>query len=474
MKTEVSWKRRFLRKRLQYMLVCVFVVAVIFVIHQLFYFKELNQATVGKLIAGSVQDTHRVVVGKRADKWNQPYHSKLIRDKNGRTVSLRGTRDQDIAKYLPNVNGKFVCFASKREIDFVKVNDDYCDCPMDGSDEPGTNACSNGFFNCEKSSRKSAARIPSYKVNDGHCDCCDGSDEWAEAAVLYKLSSKFSLCNLIKKYRMMQQEPAAGHGTTWSPLDAFQDGAHCEYAVIVLNRPIYWRHDVLLQFWRKARVTVTVDGGTQRWLKYLEEQGIDVLNDERYVPNLITGDMDSCPLSLIQKLRSIGSTVIETPDQNHTDYTKALLQVAHYARTRNINLGEIYVLAETSGRFDHIIGNVNTLYKSEKLVGNIRVLQVASNSLTWILKPGLHRIHIPQILVEQKSWCGLLPFGCSVNCISTTGLKWNLNNSTMQFGGLISTSNTYENSEVTVNTDTSVIWTMGIESLKDNANDEAS
>lgn len=31
----------------------------------------------------------------------------------------------------------------------------------------------------------------------------------------------------------------------------------------------------------------------------------------------------------------------------------------------------------------------------------------------------------------------------------------------MQFGDLISTSNTYEDSKVTVNTDTSVIWTMG-------------
>jgi len=170
------------------MLVCVFVVGVIFVLHQLFYFKELNRAApVGKLIAGSTRDIHRVVVGKRTDKWNQPHHSKLIRDTNGRTISLRGSRDQDLARYLPNVNGKFVCFASRTEIDFVKVNDDYCDCPVDGSDEPGTNACSNGFFYCEKSSRKSPVRIPSYKVNDGYCDCCDGSDEWTDAAVLYQL-----------------------------------------------------------------------------------------------------------------------------------------------------------------------------------------------------------------------------------------------------------------------------------------------
>lgn len=83
-----------------------------------------------------------------------------------------------------------------------------------------------------------------------------------------------------------------------------------------------------------------MDGGTQRWLKYLEEHGIDVLNDKHkgYVPDLITGDMDSCPPSVIEKLGNIGSIIVETPDQNHTDYTKALLQVAHYARTHNINV----------------------------------------------------------------------------------------------------------------------------------------
>lgn len=157
MRTEVSWKRRFLRKKLKYMVVCVFVVAVIFVVHQLFYFKELNRATVGKLIVGSLKDSHRVIVGNRdTSKWQQPQHSKLIRDKNGHTVSLRGSRDQDVTKYLPNTNDKFMCFTEKMEIDFMKINDDYCDCPADGSDEPGTNACNNGFFYCEKSSKQSA------------------------------------------------------------------------------------------------------------------------------------------------------------------------------------------------------------------------------------------------------------------------------------------------------------------------------
>lgn len=155
MKAVVSRVRWFLRKRIKYLLL---IVSVIFVINQLQLSAKLNRQNVGKLIIGSLRDTHRVIVGKKTSKWNQPQHSKLVRDKNGRTVSLRGTRDQDIAKYLPNVNGKFMCFPTKKEIDFVKINDDYCDCP-DGSDEPGTNACNNGIFYCETSLKKSAGAL---------------------------------------------------------------------------------------------------------------------------------------------------------------------------------------------------------------------------------------------------------------------------------------------------------------------------
>lgn len=42
-----------------------------------------------------------------------------------------------------------------------------------------------------------------------------------------------------------------------------------------------------------------------------------------------------------------------------------------------------------------------------------------------------------------------------------------LDNAALQFGGLVSSSNTYDNcSEVTIDTDSPVIWTMGIEPLQ--------
>ncbi|CAM9891445.1 unnamed protein product, partial [Choristocarpus tenellus] len=59
-----------------------------------------------------------------------------------------------------------------------RVNDDYCDCPKDGSDEPGTSACNTGAFHCVNHGHQEM-RLASSRVGDGVCDCCDGSDETA-------------------------------------------------------------------------------------------------------------------------------------------------------------------------------------------------------------------------------------------------------------------------------------------------------
>jgi protein kinase C substrate 80K-H len=107
-----------------------------------------------------------------------------------------------VAKFYKNSDA-FMCISNPSiTIPIANVNDDYCDCP-DGSDEPGTSACSYisplsppqpsqgkggnlnetlalpGFY-C-----KNKGHIPSYipftNVNDGTCDyelCCDGSDEY--------------------------------------------------------------------------------------------------------------------------------------------------------------------------------------------------------------------------------------------------------------------------------------------------------
>uniref|UniRef100_A0A1A9W6P2 Glucosidase II beta subunit N-terminal domain-containing protein n=1 Tax=Glossina brevipalpis TaxID=37001 RepID=A0A1A9W6P2_9MUSC len=96
---------------------------------------------------------------------------------------IRGTRLFDYDSYKPNFEGKFRCLDGSEEVPFQQVNDDYCDCLGDGSDEPSTNACNNGRFYCKYQKRHITGRgrdifVFSSRVNDGICDCCDGSDEW--------------------------------------------------------------------------------------------------------------------------------------------------------------------------------------------------------------------------------------------------------------------------------------------------------
>ncbi|XP_034933878.1 glucosidase 2 subunit beta [Chelonus insularis] len=90
-------------------------------------------------------------------------------------LRLRGVSLPKSPLYNPEKD--FECLDGSRRITFNKVNDDYCDCG-DGSDEPGTAACYNGFFFCENTGFRSIY-IPSSRVNDGICDCCDASDEYA-------------------------------------------------------------------------------------------------------------------------------------------------------------------------------------------------------------------------------------------------------------------------------------------------------
>ncbi|XP_032289633.1 uncharacterized protein [Drosophila virilis] len=96
---------------------------------------------------------------------------------------IRGIRLFDYDAYKPNYKGNFKCLDGSKEIPFDHLNDNYCDCDADGSDEPSTNACANGRFYCKYQKRHITGRgldvwVWASRVNDNVCDCCDGSDEW--------------------------------------------------------------------------------------------------------------------------------------------------------------------------------------------------------------------------------------------------------------------------------------------------------
>lgn len=64
-------------------------------------------------------------------------------------INFRGIRLKDYDVYNPVVGDVFFCMSTGEAIPLRRVNDNYCDCIEDGSDETETNACENGRFYCK-------------------------------------------------------------------------------------------------------------------------------------------------------------------------------------------------------------------------------------------------------------------------------------------------------------------------------------
>ncbi|CAI5738326.1 unnamed protein product [Hyaloperonospora brassicae] len=102
----------------------------------------------------------------------------------------------------------FHCDDRRQQLPLSRLNDNYCDC-ADGSDEPGTSACSHtkAVFHCENAGFF-ATDLPTSRVNDGVCDCCDGSDEYASGASCASQCANEMQRFMEDKKELMQQVDA--------------------------------------------------------------------------------------------------------------------------------------------------------------------------------------------------------------------------------------------------------------------------
>lgn len=235
-----------------------------------------------------------------------------------------------------------------------------------------------------------------------------------------------------------------------------------KFVLVILNRRISCDREVVLSLWNRASLKILVDGGANRWVSFLEAGNLST-SEKKYLPDFITGDLDSISQAVLDHYKSQGIKIIHTPDQNETDFTKALRFMVEHLKEEISEVEAVVCIAESCGRFDQIMANINTLYKAKAIL-DAPVYLLASNSITWILWPGDHQIEVwpPEGEDLSNKWCSLIPIGCRCNNVSTTGLKWNLNSQALEFGAMVSTSNTYcpGSNEVRVECSEPLVWSM--------------
>ncbi|KAM7277403.1 hypothetical protein ACFE04_019269 [Oxalis oulophora] len=243
------------------------------------------------------------------------------------------------------------------------------------------------------------------------------------------------------------------------PHDVSHPPPSLSYALVILNQrlprftPLLWNH---------AQIRLCADGGANRLhddLPHLLPHEHDVSHlRTRYKPDVIKGDMDSIRPEVLNFYTNLGTRILDdSHDQDTTDLHKCIAYIRDSTPTLEKSNLCILVTGALGGRFDHEAGNINVIYR----FSNLRIILLSDDSIIQLLpRTHHHEIHI-QSAVEGPH-CGLIPIGMPSGTTTTTGLEWNLAETEMKFGGLVSTSNLVKGEKVTVESDSDLIWTIEI------------
>ena len=261
-------------------------------------------------------------------------------------------------------------------------------------------------------------------------------------------------------------------------------------ALIILNSPIPRPPSRMFQrLWDLSSVHICADGGANRLYEATARQAgandtsrDDAMhNNKNYIPHRIRGDLDSLQPHVRDHYASLGTHIEGDKCQDTNDLDKTL-QVC-----RN-DVSRVLVYGAFGGRFDQEMASIQAMYKWCDTFNN-QIYLYTDETCAFLLpaetrceiRMPFYNEHTPSIeesnygdatstkamkIVGEGPTCGLIPIGCRVDSIKTSGLKWDLDgNMPLEFGGFVSSSNRIMEPVLTVESSQPVVFTAEITSL---------
>ena len=139
-----------------------------------------------------------------------------------------------------------------------------------------------------------------------------------------------------------------------------------------------------------------------------------------FMPHLLVGDMDSISQQHLHNARDAGTEVLQfDPDKDFTDTELALSTVHERGYT------DITIISGGGDRFDHLLSMIHSLIPFAVPPNEI-VCHLAQARIDFV--SGGYSIGLA---VDVDETISLIPLGGDATGVTTSGLMWNLSNSTL-------------------------------------------